>query len=58
MPWCQLDYDETTVYSRSTYVISMGDDEVGEPVKVAKHAQFATTVHVVRFYRRQRALCR
>ena len=32
----------------------MGDDEVEEPLKVAKHAQFATTVRVVRFYRRQR----
>ena len=39
MPWCQLECDETIVYSRSRYVISMGDDEVGEPVKVAKHAQ-------------------
>ena len=39
MPWCRLEYDETIVYSRSTYVISRGDDEVGEPVKVAKHAQ-------------------
>ena len=39
-------------------VMSMGDEEVEEPLEVAKHAQFATTVRVVRFYRRQRALCR
>ena len=36
MPWCQLDL-----------MLATGDEKSEEPLKVAKHAQLATTLRVV-----------